>query len=174
MTKHSKVIDELEVFVPIMGFEGHYSVSNFGRVYSNKSGKMLKQFIASANCYYCVSLSLNNIRKNYTIHRLVARHFIPNPDNKRTVNHIDGVKTNNLISNLEWATDSEQSIHSSHVLGHKPWNKGNDNRSNKECPKCSAAFKTYLHHQVYCSKECASQVVWDRKRLTAIIERELK
>ena len=57
-----------------------------------------------------LALSINNAPEKY-VHRLVATYFIPNPDNKRTVNHIDGDKHNNHINNLEWATYKENTIH---------------------------------------------------------------
>lgn len=58
----------------------------------------------------------NSIRISRPVHRLVALAFIPNPYNKPTVNHIDGNKSNNHVSNLEWATQSEQNMHAIHVL----------------------------------------------------------
>lgn len=56
-------------------------------------------------------LSIEIRRKHFRLHRLLAQTFIPNPENKRTVNHIDGNKLNNSLSNLEWATDSENNKH---------------------------------------------------------------
>lgn len=63
--------------------------------------------------YKLVCLTVNKVRKNKYIHRLMAEHFIDNPDNKPLVNHIDGNKSNNTISNLEWCTLSENMQHAS-------------------------------------------------------------
>lgn len=61
--------------------------------------------------YQIISLSKNKKRKTYRVHRLIAKTFIENPQNKKEVNHIDGNKSNNCISNLEWCTRSENQIH---------------------------------------------------------------
>ena len=93
----------------IKGYE-NYLISNEGRVYSCKRKKFLKP--RKHRCgYFQIGLRKNGVRKFYIIHRLVANAFIPNPENKRTVNHIDGCKTNNHASNLEWATDKENIRH---------------------------------------------------------------
>lgn len=102
-----------EVWKDIVGFEGKYQVSNLGRVKSFALGfpKILKGKVQK-NGYllYNLSVSKNNIvyKKG---HRLVAEYFIPNPDNKPYVNHIDGDKTNNHIDNLEWCTPAENNRH---------------------------------------------------------------
>lgn len=93
-----------EYWKPVVGYEGHYQVSNFGRVKSIKFGKeiILKQHINIKGGYYYVCLLKNGKHKNYYVHRLVAQAFIPNPDNLPEVNHKDECKTNNVVSNLEW------------------------------------------------------------------------
>lgn len=67
------------------------------------SNKFIKQHIIRN--YYYVSLSKNNIQKSYRVHRLVAKHFIPNPNNFPEVNHKDENKLNNSVDNLEWCTN---------------------------------------------------------------------
>ena len=94
-----------EYWKPVVGYEGLYEVSNWGRVKSLKFGKerILKQN-QCMNGYYYVGLSKNGILKRYSVHRLVAEAFIPNLDNLPQVNHKDENKLNNVVSNLEWCT----------------------------------------------------------------------
>lgn len=61
--------------------------------------------------YHQISLSINKKQKSYRVHRLVALTFLENPDNKPQVNHKDGIKSNNLLDNLEWATALENNVH---------------------------------------------------------------
>lgn len=86
-----------------------YTINENGNVYG-KIGKELKHDI-TYDGYHRVVLYSNGKPKHYPIHRLVAETFIPNPDNKPTVNHIDGDKSNNSVGNLEWCTHSENSQH---------------------------------------------------------------
>lgn len=116
-----------EVWLPIFGWEGSYEISNKGRVKSlpkkypipNNGGiristvKIHKLDIGKKKGkeYARAKLNLNNCSKKYSVHRLVATHFIPNVENKPQVNHKDGNKLNNDVNNLEWATSSENQIH---------------------------------------------------------------
>ena len=95
-----------EYWKPVVGYEGHYQVSNFGSVKSIKFGKeiILKQHINKGGYYY-VCLLKNGKHKNYYVHRLVAQAFIPNPYKLPQVNHKDENKTNNNVDNLEWCTN---------------------------------------------------------------------
>jgi hypothetical protein len=105
-------METIEIWKPIFidNEETNYQVSNFGYVKNNKNNKFIKPSLKSG--YLCLSLSYDNYkRKSCKIHRLVAIAFIPNPENKETVNHIDHNKFNNNVDNLEWATTTEQNRH---------------------------------------------------------------
>lgn len=95
-----------EYWKPIKGYEGLYMVSNWGRVKSIKFGKerILKP-VTNSSGYLLVGLYKNNIEKKYSVHRLVAEAFIPNPYNLPQVNHRDENKLNNNVDNLEWCTN---------------------------------------------------------------------
>ena len=88
----------------IEGYEGRYQVSDTGQVKSLLRGdRILKPFKTNAGYLY-VNLYKNGVVNKFRVHRLVARTFIPNPKNLPEVNHIDEVKTNNKVTNLEWCT----------------------------------------------------------------------
>jgi hypothetical protein len=82
-----------------------YLITLDGRVFSMISMRFLKNFIKSDYVYVKIK------HKSYRLHRLVAKAYLPNPENKATVNHIDGNKYNNMLCNLEWATSSENMKH---------------------------------------------------------------
>lgn len=107
-----------EIWKDVQGYEGQYKVSNLGRVKSLKrklgSGRSVSEKILNSSSkkktqdgYLMVALAGRTFRVN----RLVATAFIPNPDNKPVVNHIDGNKENNKADNLEWTTISENMLH---------------------------------------------------------------
>lgn len=113
----------MEIWKSIKGYEGWYEVSDKGNVrsvdrlvnfedgrYANYKGKSIKQF-KNRNGYYNVRLWRNSKTSVRYTHRLVAEAFIPNPENKKQVNHKDWDKTNNHAENLEWVTVKENATH---------------------------------------------------------------
>ena len=117
------MIIENEIWKDIPGYEGYYQVSNYGSFrslnriikYKNNGlriypGKILLTEPTKDN-YRRIVLMKEGVKIRYMCHRLVALAFIPNPENKPNINHIDGNKSNNIVSNLEWCTPSENSLH---------------------------------------------------------------
>lgn len=113
----------MEVWKDIKGYEGLYQVSNYGRVKSlqrdekfcKRPETILKPFVCGSG-YQEIILHSRRARKPLLIHRLVAEAFIPNHDGKKEVNHKNGNKLDNSVDNLEWATPSENQIHSRRIL----------------------------------------------------------
>jgi hypothetical protein len=95
----------------IKGYEGLYSVTTLGRVWSHRSNIWLKQGIDGGG-YPNVDLSVNGKPKTYKVHILVGKAFISNPDSKPQINHMNGDKKDCRASNLEWVTAQENIQHS--------------------------------------------------------------
>lgn len=115
-----------EVWKHVFGFKGKYVISNKGRVKS--LARIIRRYNAMSGCYdkYPVKekilkqrvyeypkvyLSGGDKSRPYSVHRLMAEAFIPNPENKPEINHKNGIKTDNRISNLEWCTTAENRRH---------------------------------------------------------------
>lgn len=125
------VIDlEDEIWAQLDFLPPYIFISNFGRVkriahqWNNKGDSIRKigesilpQYIVRG--YKYVGISTNGESKLYRVHRLVALAFIPNPENKPTVNHVNEIKFDNRVVNLEWATHSEQILHGGITVGAK-------------------------------------------------------
>lgn len=101
----------MEHWKVVEGTNGALEVSNLGRVKSNlRDGRILKTQKDNKG-YHRLRMTIQRERYAFKVHRLVAQAFIPNPDNKPQVNHIDGNKDNNAASNLEWVSNVENAHH---------------------------------------------------------------
>lgn len=105
----------IERWKPVVGYEGLYEVSNLGRVRSlprkGTKGRVLGIDTSNSKHYAHVPLTKNAKLHTTSLHRVVAEAWVPNPDNKPQVNHIDGNKLNNAANNLEWVTNLENMRH---------------------------------------------------------------
>ena len=102
-----------EEWSPVPGTNGRYEISSHGRARTNGQRPGLLTLTKQASGYLYVMVQLTNGKyKNCRVNRLVAHAFIPNPDDLPEVNHIDGNKENNHVSNLEWVTHSQNVKHS--------------------------------------------------------------
>lgn len=121
-----------EIWKDIEGYEGYYQVSNLGRVRSLEhyrktdrggyiqKGRILKQEIMKGKGYCQVSLSKKGKTKKFRVHRLVLEAFVLNPMNKPYVNHINAIRNDNRVDNLEWCTQSENVKHAYKLGNSKP------------------------------------------------------
>lgn len=116
----------------IDGYPGYYIDSNGSAFHFNRQ---MNNNI-NRDGYVSISLTNNKVRKFKLAHRLVAIAFIPNPENKRTVNHKNGIKHDNILENLEWATDSENQLHS-YRLGLSSAPSGANSRYSKKVKQLS-------------------------------------
>ena len=117
------MVDIIEEWRPVVGYEGLYEVSNTGKVINIKTGHILKQH-KDKDGYWVLSLKRDKY-KNYFAHRLVAQAFIPNPNNLPQINHKDEDSTNNNVDNLEWCT-CKYNINYNNLI---------ERRSKKKCRK---------------------------------------
>jgi hypothetical protein len=111
-----KILDHMDMrYTYVNGYERLYRLYSDGEIWSVRSAKFISQELVKG--YNRVSLSLNGKVKRFQVHRLVAEHFILNPNKKPCVNHKNGDKQDNNILNLEWCTYSENEKHSYNELG---------------------------------------------------------
>ena len=143
-----EVIEDLpgEIWKNIEGYDGRYQVSNMGRIKSfcKSKVKILRLRVGNRN-YFEVILYMGKSSKNIKVHSIVAKNFIPNPENKPMVNHKDGNKLNNRVDNLEWSTYSENQLHAFQI-GLIKTKKGTESN----CAKLSKEIVIYIREHYKC------------------------
>lgn len=173
-----------EVWRPIEGFECLYEVSNLGRVKSldrwvvYKDGKkrlfkgQLLISVRNRDGYMRVCLHKDSLQYNKCIHRLVAEAFIPNPNNLPMVNHIDEVKTNNRVDNLEWCDAQYNAIYGTAIQRRLEKYKKKVNQYNKDgvfikqwdSPKdaadCLGIDRFHIYHVCKGERRFAGGYIW--------------
>lgn len=148
MTQKEQVNYQDEIWIGVVGFEDRYEVSTLGRARSLSvphkirgggfymtKGRILKPVLSKWGYYY-ITCAREGVDKKFMIHKLMAEAFLPNPENKPEVNHIDGNKLNNRLENLEWVTKSENALHAHRLgLSKSPGLRGEDAGSSKVTEK---------------------------------------
>lgn len=111
----------MEIWKDVIGYEGFYQVSNLGNVkrvgsFRGVNKAYLENYyltkVDNGKGYLRVKLTVNNKSKRIMLHRIIAEAYIPNPNNYKVINHINGNKKDNSIENLEWCTQSYNCLHS--------------------------------------------------------------
>lgn len=132
-----------EIWKDICGYENLYKVSNLGRVmslnYNNTHSPHIMALTKSSTGYLHVQLYKNKKPRTFNVHRLVADAFIKAVSFAEEINHIDGNKENNSVSNLEWVTKSENQLHSLKLGLHSP--SPNKNRFGKDNPSSKSILQ---------------------------------
>lgn len=140
--------------VPVPGYEGYYSVSEDGSVYSNYSNRLLKPH-KNKNGYLYVALRAPGMNKYKPVHRIVAEAFIPNENNFECVNHKNEDKTDNNVSNLEWCT--------------KAYNNTYNNKTQRCCKRIIQYAPTGEYVKTWSSaREISSAGIANYKNISAV------
>lgn len=157
-----------EIWKDIAEYDGLYQISNHGRVKSldriimrcdgsirHFRGRILRHGGAKKG-YAIIQLSENGKVRGHAIHRLVAEAFIPNPENKKEVNHKNGIKSDNRDENLEWSSRSENNRHAIRELGKKaPWT----GKCGVNNPRSKPIIQLTKDGEIVAEYVCASEAV---------------
>lgn len=157
-----KQLDD-EKWKPMFGYEEYCEASTLGRIkvlqrkVTDKNGKIknVKEKILClgyySNGYEQFSISIDNKRHTGIVHRLIAKTFIPNPENYPVVNHKNGIRDDNRVENLEWCTQGYNRKHSFRELGEKPRNMSGEKNTNSALTEQDVIKIRKLHNVFNCS-----------------------
>lgn len=152
-------------------FDRQYFVSNSGEIFNSK-GIKISRFLDKDGYFYVLFRKKNGerrIRKKIFVHRIVAQSFIPNPNHFPEVNHIDGNKQNNSISNLEWVSSSQNQIHSRYILNNhtgfmdvpvKCVETGKQYRSISDAQRDTGVWTSHISECVTGKRKSAGKLHW--------------
>lgn len=151
---------ENEIWKDIVGYEGMYQVSNFGRVKTllgadkkfNKKEAIIK--LGNRNGYTNSHFYKDGKRVCLVTHRLVAMYFLPNPENKREVNHKNGVRNDNRVENLEWVTPKENIQHAirTGLINHKGVKNSMAKLNNEKVVEIKKRLRDGIPHKLICTE----------------------
>ena len=146
-----------------------HEVSNNGLI-RNVNGHLLKPWVGTTG-YYHIKMFVSGKRKNLKLHRLVAKAFIPNPENKPCINHIDGNKLNNCVNNLEWCTHAENMTHASNTNLIPKTARTTGKKLGKHSKYCNVSWDTNRHQWsagVTHNKKCYMRKRFDSEEEAAL------
>lgn len=166
---------EKEIWKDIPGHEGLYQASNLGEIKSLSRKGSPREFIlkqGNKEGYRSVVLTKGHqLDKTFAVHRLVSITFIPNPKNKETVNHINGIKSDNRVENLEWNTRSENILHAFRT-GLKDQH-GDRHHQNKLMAKDVLEIRRKFIPRVYGRKKLAKEYGVTTHTIKSIVRKQI-
>ena len=158
------------IWKDVEGFEGLYQVSSEGVLISlprcgTKGGVMKRR--KTNRGYEIYTICKNNKPYHKSVHRLFAQHFIPNPENKPYINHIDGNPLNNTLDNLEWVTQSENVLHALEMG--LAYTVGENNPQAKLTDKEVLEIRDLYKHKIYTQREIGGMYGVSHTHVSAIV-----
>lgn len=166
----------MEQWKPIDWADGHYEVSDHGRVRScadviQRSGSTILKGHIDQKGYERIKVTVNGLSRTMKVHREVARAFVPNENNLPQVNHINGVKTDNRAENLEWITNKDNAHH---AIQHGLWVRVFDGAQKANEAKKTPVIATNVRtgEEIRFASICEAQEALGTKHITNVLKGE--